>query len=188
VPPARPPIARRPTAGNSLFPYLIPNLQEIAMHRRELFSAAGAVVVAAAVTPAFAADGQGAAEHGDHSAHGAHDHGTGAGLNGTLVAAATHCTHTGLACINHCLDSFAAGDTAMARCARTVDQMLSVCGTLAKLASTGSPHLAAMAKVALAVCLECEQECRKHADQHAVCKACAEACAACAVECRKVAA
>jgi Cys-rich four helix bundle protein (predicted Tat secretion target) len=66
--------------------------------------------------------------------------------------------------------------------------MLSTCGTLAKLASLKSSHLPAMAKLALAVCQECEAECLKHADKHAACKACGEACAACAAECRKVAA
>ncbi|NVO17477.1 MAG: Csp1 family four helix bundle copper storage protein [Rhodoplanes sp.] len=142
------------------------------MNRRHVLTTAAALAVVAG--PAFA---QGHAGHDSPS-----------GLNAPLVAAATNCVRAGLACINHCFDSLAAGDTSLAACARSVDQMSAVCGALAKLASAGSPHLPAMAKLAQAVCLDCEKECRKHADHHAVCKACADACAACAEECRKVAA
>ena len=88
--------------------------------------------------------------------------------------------------MDHCLQTFAAGDTSLAICAREVDLMLSTCGTLAKLASLNSSHLPTMAKLALAVCQDCEAECRKHADKHAACKACGEACAACAAECKKI--
>ena len=61
--------------------------------------------------------------------------------------------------------------------------MLTLCGTLAKLASLGSPYLPAIAKVALIGCHVCEAECRKGAEDHAPCKACAEAYAACAAGC-----
>jgi Cys-rich four helix bundle protein (predicted Tat secretion target) len=151
------------------------------MNRRELFTTAGAAILVA--SSAFAQD----AGH-DHMMTG-HDHmAMGTPPNAALVDAAALCSKTGLVCINHCLESFAAGDIALAGCARSVDQMLSVCGALAKLASTNSPHLPAMAKVALAMCQDCETECRKHADHHAECKACADACAACAEECKKIAA
>jgi Cys-rich four helix bundle protein (predicted Tat secretion target) len=106
----------------------------------------------------------------------------------SLFDAADNCVKAGLVCIDHCLQSCAAGDASLAACARAVDQMLSMCGTLAKLASLKSSYLPAMAKVALVVCQDCETECRKHADKHAPCKACAEACATCAAECKKTAA
>lgn len=155
------------------------------MDRRELFTAAGAAGLAAVATSAFAADDQ---EH-MHHAHMDHE-----GMEGmvmtkphqALVDTALGCTKAGLACISHCLDSFAAGDTKMSGCARSVDQMQSVVETLAKLASVSSPHLHAMAKVAVVVCEDCEKECRKHADDHPVCKACADACAANAKECKKI--
>ncbi len=153
------------------------------MNRRELFGTAGAAVLVASATAALAEEKH---EGHDHPAGGHQDHASGPVLHRALVEAATNCTKTGLACINHCFESLTAGDTAMAGCARSVDQMLSVCGTLAKLASTGSPHLAGIAKVTEAVCRDCEKECRKHAEHHAVCKACAEACAACAEECKKI--
>jgi Cys-rich four helix bundle protein (predicted Tat secretion target) len=117
------------------------------------------------------------------SQHAGHDH---AEAN-PLFDSASACVKAGLACIDHCLQSLAGGDLSLAGCARSTDQMLSVCGTLAKLASTKAPYLPAMAKVALAVCQDCEKECRKHADKHATCKACADACADCAGECKKIA-
>jgi len=153
------------------------------MNRREMFTATGAAVLAMAATSAMAEE-----THHDH------DHAMMGHVAPTLppnlklIDIASLCLRTGLVCMNHCLDSFTKGDLSLAGCARTVDQMESVCATLEKLASINSPHLPAMAKIALAVCLECEKECRKHADHHAECKACAEACLACAEECRKIAA
>jgi len=109
--------------------------------------------------------------------HGNHN---GVGIANPLFDAASNCVKAGLVCVDHCLQM------SLTACARASDQMFATCGTLAKLASARSPYLPAMAKVALAVCQDCETECRKHADP--ACKACAEACQACAVECQKVAA
>ena len=145
------------------------------MNRRDILTILGASICSAVPV---------AAEE-DHSAHM-----QAAGLvaaptvNGKLIDAASDCIKAGQACIAHCMASFAAGDTSLVACARIVDQMLSVCGTLQKLASAGSPRLADMARVALAICDDCEAECRKHADHHATCKACAEACKACSVACK----
>ena len=141
------------------------------MNRRELI-AAGTTLLALSTTA---------------QAQISHDHHDAVTANPLFDAAST-CVKAGLVCTDHCLASFAAGDTSLAACAREVDQMLSTCGALAKLASLKSSHLPAMAKVALALCQDCETECRKHADKHEACKACAEACAACATECKKVAA
>jgi Cys-rich four helix bundle protein (predicted Tat secretion target) len=74
----------------------------------------------------------------------------------SLFDAADNCVKAGLVCIDHCLQTFAAGDASLAACARAVDQMLSMCGTLAKLASLKSSYLPAMAKVALVGCQDCE--------------------------------
>jgi Cys-rich four helix bundle protein (predicted Tat secretion target) len=114
------------------------------------------------------------------------DHGDNAPVN-SLFDAASNCVKAGLVCIDHCLQAFAAGDSSLAACARASDQMVSMCGTLAKLASTRSSYLPAMAKVALVACQDCETECRKHVDKHAACKECAEACATCSAECKKLA-
>jgi Cys-rich four helix bundle protein (predicted Tat secretion target) len=154
------------------------------LSRRELLETAGGIGVAITATSALAAEGH------DHMEHNHMDHDHAAMMtpppHQALLDTASSCIKTGLACINHCFETFATGDTAMVSCARSVDQMLSVCGTLAKLASVNSSHLPEMAKLALVICQECEKECRKHADHHAVCKACADACSACADECKKI--
>ena len=142
------------------------------MNRRELIASAGVAAAILATNTATAHD------HMDH------DHG---GKNAKLVDEASSCVKAGEACIAHCLTTFAAGDTSLAACAKSVDELLSVCSTLQKLAVSNSSHLAEIAKISLAVCLECEKECRKHEKEHATCKACADACAACADECRKAA-
>jgi Cys-rich four helix bundle protein (predicted Tat secretion target) len=103
-----------------------------------------------------------------------------------LFETATNCVKSGLVCIDHCQQALAGGDLSLAACARDADQMVSMCGTLAKLTSVKSPYLPAMAQVTLVACQDCEIECRKHADKHPACKACAEACAACAAECKKM--
>jgi len=151
------------------------------MNRREVIGSAGIAAVVLASGAAWAD------EHGGHD-HGGMDHGAMAmpSPNAKLVDSASNCVKAGQACIAHCFAAFAAGDTSLAACATNVDQMLSVCATLQKLASAGSPHLAEMAKLALAVCQDCEKECRKHETHHATCKACADACKVCAEECKKV--
>jgi Cys-rich four helix bundle protein (predicted Tat secretion target) len=92
-----------------------------------------------------------------------------------LFDAASNCVKAGLVYSDYCLQAFAAGDTSLAACARAVDQMLGLCGTLSKLASLSSSYLPAMAKVALIGCQDCEMECRKHAERYAPCKTCAAA-------------
>jgi Cys-rich four helix bundle protein (predicted Tat secretion target) len=142
------------------------------MHRRELLIAAGSVV-AAGITTAAA---QETPEH-HHDASGS-----------PLVDSALHCVKAGNVCQAHCFDLLAKGDTSIADCARSVESVRAVCGTLAVLAAQNSPLLPHYAAVAKEACDGCEKECRKHSDKHAVCKACAEACASCAKECARVAA
>lgn len=146
------------------------------MDRREFLGAAGAALAAVSATPAFAAD---------HAEHMHHDHGA-MPANEAVVTSALDCVRTGEACLAHCFSTFAAGDTTLAVCAVRVDELIAVCSALAKLASNNSPQLVTYAKAAIAVCRECEKECRKHGNTHATCAACAKACAACAEECGKL--
>jgi Cys-rich four helix bundle protein (predicted Tat secretion target) len=138
------------------------------MNRRDVIAVGAALVTISSSALAETRD------HGDHAA------------GSPVFDAASNCVKAGLVCSDHCLQAFAGGDTSLAACARAVDEMLSLCGTLAKLASLNSSYLPAMAKVALIGCEDCEKECRKHAEKHAPCKACAEACATCASECKKL--
>jgi Cys-rich four helix bundle protein (predicted Tat secretion target) len=114
-----------------------------------------------------------------------HQHEHGASAHASLSEAARHCASSGDACMSHCLQLFAQGDTTTAACAKSVYQMTAICEALARLASANFEHLAEFAKIAHATCLDCEKECRKHENEHAICKACAESCAACAEECKK---
>lgn len=93
-----------------------------------------------------------------------------------LADAASGCVRAGEACLQHCLDLLATGDTSLADCARTVTQMLAVCRAVGPIADAGSRHLPALASLCQAVCTDCVEACRKHAEHHAVCKACLEAC------------
>lgn len=147
------------------------------MNRRDILKTTGAAALAALVSDAWA----------DHAEHAGHDHGVMANPYAKLIAATSTCTVKGQACINHCLMLLGDGDKAMADCARSVQQMLAVCGALQQLASAGSSHLKPLAKVAMDVCKDCENECRKHDKKHTACKECGDACAACYKECKAIA-
>jgi Cys-rich four helix bundle protein (predicted Tat secretion target) len=145
------------------------------MNRRHFLAAAGTVTAVAAASRSVAAEA-------DH----AHHH-HGASPNTMLIMSSAHCIMTGEACLQHCLDSFIGGDTTLAVCAKKVTDLITICRSLQGLAIANSPYLIAQSKIALAVCIDCEKECRKH-EKHATCKACADACLECAAECRKLAA
>ncbi len=145
--------------------------------RRSVLTGASAVLATAAVV----ASSQSHAEEMDHSAH----HGMKKHQN--VTHAAFHCVMMGQACMEHCLVLFQNGDTSVAACARTVQEMIPMCQTLAQLSALDSQHLAALAKVCIAVCTSCEKECRKHAKTHIDCKNCADSCLACIKECEKIA-
>ena len=119
----------------------------------------------------------------DHEHH-HHDMSANAGL----IASVSDCIQKGQVCINHCLYLLGQGDKDMATCAKSVSQMLAICGSLQALANQESSYLPKLAAIARDVCEACEDECKKHADKHEACKACGESCAACAKECRKIAA
>ena len=86
------------------------------MNRRDLIAGATALVTISGSALAQTS-------HGEHAAP------------SSLFDAANNCVKAGLVCSDHCLQAFAAGDASLAACARAVDEMMSLCGTLAKLAS-----------------------------------------------------
>jgi len=145
------------------------------MNRRELLQSAAALTVAAATISVSAAE--------DHNHH--HDHGGGSKYL-PLLNAASDCVAKGEVCIAHCLELLGEGNKSMAACAQSVNQMLALCGALRTLAAQQSTHTVSLAKVALAVCTDCEKECRKHENEHAECKACADSCAECISQCKAV--
>lgn len=145
------------------------------MNRRELLVGGIALAGAAVVGKAQAAT------H-DHAHHHA------APASGALTLAIADCIQKGEVCLNHCIELMGQGEKEMAACARSVSQMLSVCGALQQLANQNSQQVGRMAAIAMDVCKQCEDECKKHAAKHETCKACGESCAACYAECKKIAA
>lgn len=149
------------------------------MDRRDLLAGGAALAALAMAGTARAADTE------NHEHHHHHDAGPKYGLVG---AAAVDCIQKGEVCIDHCLVLLGDGDKAMAACAKSVTQMLAICGALQRLSSTDFQRMPQLAKVAMDVCRDCEAECKKHADKHQQCRDCMESCGACARECQKIAA
>lgn len=143
------------------------------MNRREMLLSGLALAGSALVTQAQAADGH------DH-----HHHGMAA--NADLTNAIADCIQKGQVCLSHGLDLLGQGDKEMAACAKSVNQMLALCGALQQLANQQSAYLPKLAALAMDACKQCEDECKKHAKKHEACKACGESCAACAKECKKI--
>ena len=77
------------------------------------------------------------------------------------------------------------GDKSMGPCSKTVRDMLAMCETLSKLATSNSEFTKKHATLCLEVCKKCEDECRKH-PKHKVCMNCAESCKACSSEINKI--
>jgi Cys-rich four helix bundle protein (predicted Tat secretion target) len=135
------------------------------MERRDFMVATGALAFASA-------------------AHAAPDAGTAAKAPG-LVELGSACIQVGEECQAHCLQQFAAGDTSLAGCARSVTMMLQMCRALVTAAAQSSPRLKEIARACGAVCRDCEAACKPHAGHHDVCRRCMEACRSCAAACEK---
>ena len=151
--------------------------------RREVLMASAALAASAA-----AARIASAGEHDAHMATAKYSEAKAFKKHAAVVGSANECLAKGQACISHCFETFVAGDTTMAECAFAVEQMLKACDAFAYLAAYDSPHLAAMARVCVSVCEDCEKECRKHEEHQAECRACADACAALIRDAKKLAA
>ena len=96
--------------------------------------------------------------------------------NVVLIDAVSKCTSAAQVCLQHCIARLSTGDTSMAECARTVRDMLAICGAMGPIASANSELLQGLAALCQRACQACADACRKHADHHAECRACAEAC------------
>lgn len=141
--------------------------------RRNILKGIAATSAVLAASPVFAGT--------DHSHH-HHD----SGLNNALIKIANECAQHGDECIAHCIELFKSGDTSLAKCADTVNEMIVMCRALAKMATYQSTQLNAVAKVCMDVCQICADECGKHAKTHVNCKACADSCLECIAEIKKI--
>lgn len=152
------------------------------MNRRDVFTITGATVAAAVSANLLAcADKKPAAPPppptGSATPPAVDPHaGHGGDRNGALAMAAAHCQIAGDVCLAHCLELLATGDTSIAGCARSVREMLAVCGMIGPLAAARSARLRDAAALCGAMCKDCKAECDKHADKHPECKGCADAC------------
>lgn len=106
--------------------------------------------------------------------------------HGELRKAASECIESGETCVNHCLNLLKKGNTMLAECLASVEEMISIVQATRELAAVDSKLLAAQAKVCRDACLICEKECLKHKSHHKECAACAVACKTCADACKKV--
>ncbi|MGE5152753.1 MAG: four-helix bundle copper-binding protein [Bdellovibrio bacteriovorus] len=102
-----------------------------------------------------------------------------------VIQHASDCVVKGEICIEHCLRLFKAGDTSVAECAATTQEMLASCTAMRKLAVLDSAHLKDLMRVCIGVCEDCEKACREHENKHAECKACADSCADCIRVCKE---
>jgi Cys-rich four helix bundle protein (predicted Tat secretion target) len=135
------------------------------LDRRTLLAGTGALAAALASGTAFGARDEG--HH--HDMHGA--------ASSPALHAAVHCSEQSSLCLAHCIAMFEEGDTSLAECAKSVNQMRSLCDALAAQLTTSSKYVSGMAAVCAEACDDCEAVCRKHADKHDACRNCADACA-----------
>lgn len=152
------------------------------MNRREVFAVGAATTVAHLVTTLGGCAAQNAAAGASTVAQPA------AGGGGVaLLQTASDCVRAGEACLSHCLRSLSTGSTMMAECAARVRVMLALCRAVESLATTGSAHLTALARICADACAECAAACGPHAGHHAECAACERACRAMAEAARAAA-
>ena len=154
------------------------NENTVSISRREALKGIGLITAAAATGFSMEA----LAESKDQS----HKHHTSTIDQGRqrVLDHAMDCIKKGEICNQHCIELFKAGDTSVADCADSVQEMLASCTAMSKLAAYDSKHLKALMKVCIGVCEDCEKECRKHENKHAECKACANSCADCIKVCK----
>ncbi len=156
------------------------------MNRRDALLTTGSMLVSASLGALACGGNQAVAQSSPKAppppVGGTHQHGGDA----ALLEAAQGCITKADACLAHCLAMAAGGDASMGSCAKAAYEMRAVMHGLAAAAASGSKHTAALAKVAMEFCKDCEAECRKHAGMSAVCKECMEACARTIAACQKV--
>ncbi len=151
------------------------------MNRRELLLGVTAMATAAIAGKAFAAEH----EHEHAGKEMAHEHSS--AHHDKLIAAAADCVLKANLCLQHCIVAMGKGEKDLAACAKSSSQVAAICTALQQLASADSKQLPQLAKVAMEICKDCEEECKK-TERHPECKACKEACAACYQECKAIAA
>ncbi|MDH5720993.1 MAG: four-helix bundle copper-binding protein [Spirochaetia bacterium] len=96
-----------------------------------------------------------------------------------LADAASECVAYAEMCVAHCVELVKNGDTSIAECIATANEVIAACKALSSLANYNSMHIKDFAKACKGLCGHCEYECKKHASRHEACRECAESCARC---------
>lgn len=117
----------------------------------------------------------GLARAGEHQ-HGQHDHAKHATANPQLLDALATCITRSEQCIWHCLVTFQEGDNTLAVCAQKVHETIAICTAMATVVASNSSYARDLARVCMAACQDCSDECEKHAKTHQECRACMESC------------
>jgi Cys-rich four helix bundle protein (predicted Tat secretion target) len=151
------------------------------MNRRELLLGSVAMAAVATAGKAFSAE----MDHEHMNMGMMHDHKS--TRNERLIAAASDCVLKANICLQHCIVLMGQGDKGLVACSKSSSQVAAICTALQQLASAESKSLPQLAKVAMDICKDCEEECKK-TEKHPECKACEEACATCYKECKAIAA
>jgi Cys-rich four helix bundle protein (predicted Tat secretion target) len=150
------------------------------MERRDFLKSAVAMATVAAAGTAMADDHKMDMDHDHMDMGGMHHH---ENPHAKLIAAASDCVLKANLCLQHCIVAMGQGEKDLAACAKSSSEVASICTALQQLASADSKSLPQLAKVAMDICKNCEDECKK-TDKHPECKACGESCAACYKECK----
>jgi len=95
-----------------------------------------------------------------------------------LIDTFLECIKMGEICNQHCMHMFQMGDTTLADCSISVQELIAANTAVLKFAANNSTHLNSFLEVTMKVCETCEEECRKH-EKHIQCKDCAVACRDC---------
>ncbi len=103
-----------------------------------------------------------------------------------IMDTAAKCHSTGLRCLAHCEQELAKGNKTMADCLGSVQDMLTACDSLQKLAARNSPHLPSFTKVCSEILNSCAKICEPHIKHMEVCKNCRDACLECDQACKSV--
>jgi Cys-rich four helix bundle protein (predicted Tat secretion target) len=159
---------------------IIIQVKEMNMERRDFLKSAVAMATIAAAGTAMAEEHKMDMNHDHKNMAGMNHH---ANPNQKLIAAAADCVAKANLCLQHCLTLLGDGDKSMAACAKSSSQVSAICTALGQFAAGQSKNLSQLAKVAMEVCKDCEEECKK-TNKHPECKACEESCAACYKECK----
>lgn len=95
-----------------------------------------------------------------------------------LIDTFLECIKMGEICNQHCMHMFQMGDTTLADCSISVQELIAASTAVLKFTANNSSHLNSFLEATIKVCETCEDECIKH-EKHIQCKDCAVACRDC---------